>query len=162
MYDYADYLRMQQQMYGKIKEKYPLYWLSEKQMMINKFNKWRELRQAMAFSLEQEKMKKYEFEDDVYKVIVPMESSDIIDEANQQQHCVASYINRIKEGKTHILFIRQRLNEDESCLTIEVTPDARIIQVRGFQNREYTTLEYSFMKKWAKEKELSLEVKEVV
>lgn len=162
IYAYADYLRMQQQMYGKIKEKYPLYWLSEKQMMINKYNKWKELRQAIAFSLEQEKMKKYEYEDDVYKVIVPMESSDIIDEANQQQHCVASYINRIKEGKTHILFIRQRLNEEESCLTVEVTPDARIVQVRGFQNRDYTALEYSFMKKWADEKELILEVKPVV
>lgn len=159
---YIDYLRMQQEMYGKIKEKYPLYWLSEKQMMINKYNKWRELKQVMAFSLEQEKMKKYEFEDDVYKVIVPMESSDIIDEANQQQHCVASYIDRIRQGKTHILFIRQRLNEEESCLTVEVTPDARIVQVRGFQNRDYTALEYSFMKKWAEEKELILEVREVV
>lgn len=162
MSSYVDYLRMQQEMYGKVKEKYPLYWLSEKQMMINKYNKWRELKQVMAFSLEQEKMKKYEYGNNVFKVIVPMESSDIVDEAQQQQHCVASYIDRIKAGKTHILFIRQPICEDESCLTVEVSPDGRIIQCRGFQNRDYTPLEYQFLKEWAEAKDLKLEVAEVV
>lgn len=162
MSGYVDYLRMQQEMYGKVKEKYPLYWLSEKQMMINKYNKWRELQQIKAFSLEQEKMKQYEYSNDIFKVIVPMQSTDILDEAQQQQHCVASYINRIREGKTHILFIRQPINEEVSCLTVEVTPDARIVQVRGFQNRDYTALEYSFLKEWAEAKDLKLEVPEIV
>ena len=161
---YADYLRMQHEMYGKVKEKYPTYWLSEKQMMIKKYNDWRSLRELVAFELSQEKMKQYEYEyeDKVFKVIVPMQNTDILDEAEQQQHCVASYIDRIKNGETHIVFIRQRLNEKESCLTVEITPDARIIQVKGFQNRNYTALEYAFMKEWAKEKNLKLEVPEVV
>lgn len=159
---YVDYLRMQQEMYGKVKEKYPLYWLSEKQMMNNKYNKWREMRCIEGFDLGQEAMKKYEFEDDVYKVIVPLKSTDILDEAQQQQHCVASYINRVARGETHIVFIRQKLNEEESCLTVEISTDERIVQVRGFQNRQYSALEYSFMKKWAEEKNLKLEVAEVV
>lgn len=162
MSDYVDYLRMQQEMYGKVKEKYPLYWLSEKQMTNNKYNKWRELQSIKTFSLEQEKMKPYEYSNDIFKVIVPMSSADILDEAQQQQHCVASYIERIRNGKTHILFIRQPIAEDVSCLTVEVTPDARIVQVRGFQNRDYTNLEYSFLKEWAEAKDLKLEVPEVV
>ena len=156
--DYADYLRMQKEMYGKVKEKYPTYWLSEKQMMNNKYNHWREVKSHQAFSLEQEKAKVWEYEDDVFRVIVPMSSADILDEAQQQQHCVASYIDSIKEGRTHILFIRTRLNEDESLLTVEVKPDGRIVQVRGFQNRAFTDLEHKFMEKWAKEKGLKLEV----
>ena len=114
------------------------------------------------FSLEQEKMKPYEYSNDIFKVIVPMSSADILDEAQQQQHCVASYIERIRNGKTHILFIRQPIAEDVSYLTVEVTPDARIVQVRGFQNRDYTKLEYSFLKEWAEAKDLKLEVDEVV
>lgn len=157
VYDYVDYLRMQTEMYGKVKEKYPLYWLSEKQMMITKYNKWRELRRIEGFDLGQEKMKEYEYEDDVYKVVVPLKSSEILDEAQQQQHCVASYVNSIARGETHIVFIRQRLNEEESCLTVQITPEAHIIQARGFQNRDLTELEFSFMKKWAEEKKLILE-----
>ena len=99
---------------GKVKEKYPLYWLSEKQMMITKYNKWKELRRIEGFDLGQEKMKQYEYEDDVYKVVIPLKSSDILDEAQQQQHCVASYVNRIARGETNIVFIRQRLNEEET------------------------------------------------
>lgn len=155
--DYVDYLRMQTDMYGKVKEKYPLYWLSEKQMMITKYNKWKELRRIEGFDLGQEKMKQYEYEDDVYKVVIPLKSSDILDEAQQQQHCVASYVNRIARGETNIVFIRQRLNEEESCLTVQITPEDHIVQARGFQNRDLTELEFSFMKKWAEEKNLILE-----
>ena len=160
--DYADYLRMQKQMYGKIKEKYPLYWLSEKQMMNNKYNEWKRFRDIDIATLNQDELSKYEYEDKVFKVVVPKLNIDILDEAEQQHHCVASYIDRITKGETHVVFIRTKLSPEESLLTVEITPDGKIVQVRGFQNRYYNKLEYSFMKDWAKATGLELEVKEIV
>lgn len=158
--DYIDYLRMQKEMYGKVKEKYPQYWLSEKQMMNKKYNAWNEMRKILGFNLGQEELQKYEYNDETFKVIIPLKSTDILDEAEQQQHCVASYIDRIKRGDTHILFIRYNDTPEESLLTVEVTPDGRIVQVRGFMNRRYTHAEWDFMNEWAKEKDLKLEVAE--
>ena len=158
---YLDYLRMQTEMYGKVKEKYPQYWLSEKQMLNNKYNSWKKLQSLEIKTINQEDLKKYEYEDNIFKVIVPQLNVDILDEAQQQQHCLATYLDRIIAGDTHIVFIRAKLNPDDSLLTVEITPDGRIIQVKGFQNRQYTSLEYSFMKDWAKEKDLKLEVANV-
>lgn len=157
---YVDYLRMQKEMYGKVKEKYPLYWLSEKHQMNKKYNAWKELQRKIGFSLNQEDYKQYEFEDDMFCVIVPQMSVDIIDEAQQQQHCVASYVDRVANRETHIMFIRLKDTPDESLLTVEVNKNNEICQVRGFQNRTYTLLEYAFMKKWANDKGLKLIVEE--
>ena len=51
---------------------------------------------------------------------------------------------------------------EESLLTVEVTPNKEIVQVRGFQNRAYTHAEWDFMKEWADKKGLELKVKEPV
>ena len=71
-------------------------------------------------------------------------------------------IDRITKGETHVVFIRTKLSPDESLLTVEITPEGKIVQVRGFQNRYYNKLEYSFMQDWAKARDLKLEVKEIV
>lgn len=160
--DYRDYLSNQKEMYGKVKEKYPQYWLSEKQMMCNKYNAWKKIQEQLGFKINQEEMQQYEYDDGFMKVFVPLMSSDILDEAQQQQHCVASYVDRIRAGQTHILFIRYMNTPEESLLTVEVTPNKEIVQVRGFQNRAYTHAEWDFMKEWADKKGLELKVKEPV
>lgn len=158
--DYRDYLSNQKEMYGKVKEKYPQYWLSEKQMMCNKYNAWKKIQAQLGFKINQEEMQQYEYDDGFMKVFVPLMSSDILDEAQQQQHCVASYVYRIRAGQTHILFIRYMNTPEESLLTVEVNPNKEIVQVRGFQNRAYTHAEWDFMKEWADKKGLDLKVKE--
>jgi hypothetical protein len=87
-------------------------------------------------------------------------SSEIIDEAEQQHHCVASYVDSVRKGETHIMFIRYKDSPEESLLTVEVTPEQKIVQVRGFMNRAYTHAEYDFMKEWATKKQLKLCVAE--
>lgn len=158
--DYVDYLRMQKEMYGSVKVKYPQYWLSEHQIMINKYNNWKTLRSKIGFELNQSEMNKYAYENEEYKVIIPMSSTEILDEAHQQQHCVASYIDRIAAGKTHILFIRKQDKPEESVLTVEVNTDDEICQVRGHMNRDYTLEEYKFMKEWADKTGLKLTIRE--
>jgi hypothetical protein len=160
LYDYSDYLRMQKEMYGKVKDKYPRYWLSEKQMLVNKYNDWKTLRAKIGFELNQEDMKKFEYENEVYKVVIPLMSSEIIDEAHQQQHCVASYVDRVARGDTHIVFIRKVEKPEESVLTVEINTKDEVCQVRGFMNRDYTKEEWDFMKEWADEVGLTLIIKE--
>jgi hypothetical protein len=159
--DYVDYLNSQYQMYGKIREKYPENWLTEKQIMNVKYTEWRTLKQNAEFGLHQERLvDKVSFEDDLFKVVVPLTNTMILDEAEQQRHCVASYIDKVAQGETHIVFIRMKDNIDESLLTVEINNNNTICQVRGFQNRAYNRVEYDFMKKWAEAKKLTLGVPE--
>ena len=153
--DYVDYLRMQIEMYGKIKEKYPVYWLSEKQILVGKYNLWKKLKQDDLIELNQENMTKYEFEDRYYKIIIPKNSAEILDEAEQQEHCLASYVDKIRDGKTNVVFIRNQLNLEQSCLTVEIYND-KIHQIKGHYNRKPTEDEMKFVNKWCKEKELDI------
>lgn len=158
--DYIDYLEMQQQMYGKIKEKYPENWLSDKHRMNLKYNNWKKLHNNTEFSLHQENLaERVEYENDTFRVIVPRKNVDILDEAEQQRHCVASYIDNVRCGNTHIVFIRLKDTPEESLLTVEINNDDTICQVRGFQNRLYNEVEYDFMEEWANAKNLKLGVK---
>jgi hypothetical protein len=158
--DYVDFLRMQHEMYGKIKYKYPQYWLSEKQIMVNKYNDWKSLRAKIGYSLNQESLAKFAYENENYKIVIPLMSSEILDEAHQQQHCVASYIDRIVAGRTHIVFIRKPDKLEESVLTVEINTDDEVCQVRGHMNRDYTLEEYKFMKEWADKTGLTLTIRE--
>lgn len=159
--DYIDYLEMQYQMYGKCKEKYPENWLTEKHIMNQKHKDWKRLQTNNVFKLHQENLRdKVSYENDFFKVVTPITNADILDEAEQQRHCVASYIDRIVKGETNIVFIREKLDLDASLLTVEIR-DNKICQVRGFQNRPYNKIEYDFMKEWAENKGLELAVPDV-
>ena len=54
--DYLDYLYSQYEMYGKVREKYPENWLTEKQIMNVKYTEWRKLKQNKEFGLHQERL----------------------------------------------------------------------------------------------------------
>lgn len=159
--DYLDYLEMQYQMYGKCKEKYPENWLTEKHIMNQKHRDWKRLQSQTQFKIHQESLvDKVSYENDFFKVVVPVTNTDILDEADQQKHCVASYIDKIVKGETNIVFIREKNDLETSLLTVEIRND-KICQVRGFQNRPYNKIEYDFMKEWAEKKGLELVVPDV-
>ena len=114
----------------------------------------------MVLRVEEKLVQCVDYENDLFKVVVPLTNTMIVDEAEQQRHCVASYIDKIVRGETHIVFIRMKDNIDESLLTVEINNDNTICQVRGFQNRAYNRVEYDFMKEWAEAKKLTLGVPE--
>ena len=159
--DYVDYLNCQYQMYGKVKEKYPENWYTDKHIMNHKYTAWKRLNENKTFKLHQEKLlQDVAYGNKKYQVVIPLDSADILDEAQQQQHCVASYVDRIVKGETNIVFIRDKEDLEKSLLTVEIRNGA-IVQVRGFQNRMYTKEEYDFMVDWSKNKKLELKVAEV-
>lgn len=153
--EYYDYLNMQIDMYGKIKEKYPNNWLTTLKIIQSKYSMWKELHKDEKFLNENKKIKNLEYEDKDYCIIVPTKSSEIVDEGAHLGHCVGSYVNRIIEGQTSIVFMRKPDKKEESLVTIEVKNN-QVCQYRGYADRNVTEEEFTFIQKWSKEKNLEL------
>ena len=153
--EYYDYLNMQIDMYGKIKEKYPNNWLTTLKIMQSKYSMWKELHKDEKFLNQNKKIKHLEYEDKDYCIIVPTKSSEIIDEGAHLGHCVGSYVDRIISGQTSIVFMRKPDKKEESLVTIEVKNN-QVCQYRGYADRNVTEEEFAFIQKWSKEKKLEL------
>lgn len=79
--------------------------------------------------------KKWEYENDKYIVISPNTPIDVAAEGIALHHCVKSYISTIAEGKTNILFLREKVTPEKPFFTIEVSNDKSVRQIHGFDNR---------------------------
>jgi len=76
----------------------------------------------------------------------PESMGEIINEGRNLHHCVGGYAERHAEGKLHILFIRKKSAPDKAFYTMEVSTDGKIVQVRGFRNRDPTPEVSDFVK----------------
>lgn len=103
------------------------------------------------------KNKNIEYEKDNLIVILPETPEDIVAEGNMQHHCVASYVSKVKEGRTLIAFIRNKEEKEKSFYTVEVL-NGKIVQLRGKCNCNPTEEVKKFVKEWAKEKKLIMQV----
>ncbi len=56
-------------------------------------------------------------------------------EGQQQHHCVAMYAERVARGQCLIYMVRKESEPDKSYMTMELSPDGEIRQLRGFANR---------------------------
>jgi len=83
--------------------------------------------------------RKYEFEMDGYRIMVPVSSAEIVREGKTLHHCVGGYAARHLAGKTTILFFRRSRKPSTSYITIEMTGTNgdRIMQIHGYQNERY-------------------------
>lgn len=157
----VDTLRMQKILYGKIREKYPEYLSSLHIKLSNMLRVRQDIIDAEGFENAVTEMKKYEWKPDgsKWQIICPKNKEDMIDEANQQQNCLASYVSRVAEGTSRIYFLRSS-NEnmkDKSVVTIE-TNDNKVVQVKARNNRNADKEHLDFIKMWAENKNLKVEV----
>ena len=82
-------------------------------------------------------------------IAVPRNAEDIRREGELQHHCVATYINRVAQGQTMILFIRQKAAPEEPFYTLEYR-DGKVIQCRGKRNCDMTAKVETFVKAFEK------------
>lgn len=142
----VDYCRMCSAISNKY-EKYPKNFLTTHRIAIRNFNR---LKKEFNEELFKNRINlDLEFKYDDYVVIYPKCIQDIKDEAIQQNHCVASYIDYVIEGRCHILFLRKKDVMDKSLITLEIR-NKRIVQARGKFNRETTTEEKEVLEKYNK------------
>lgn len=154
LYLYRDTIELQQKLYNEIKEKYPQYLKTYHDQLALRYNIYKKHNAEnimLNLSKEYENLK---YADEQYVIVIPKNTKEIIEEGIRQNHCVASYVDKILEGKTFIVFLRYKDTPTEPLVTVEVK-DGSIIQAKGKFNRNITHEEETFLKKWAKEKNLN-------
>lgn len=85
-------------------------------------------------------------------------AEDLVAESRAMHHCVSSYATKCIAGNASIWALRRKaLGKTERLLTIELDPQHRAVQVRGFGNRLATTDERKILERWAKAKCVTLQ-----
>lgn len=82
-------------------------------------------------------LKKYEYENNNFKVIIPETPQDLINEGKNNRNCVGSYVNSFAEGRSKIFFIRKKANSADSYVTLEMRGDT-VTQAYLSSNRTIT------------------------
>lgn len=154
---YRDYLRIRTQLLEgeRIdKNQYPVILDNPKDIkkyhdaIVNVYNKYRDIIKNESLNNLKSKFKKYLYENDKYKVIMPEKTEDIVSEGEKLHHCVASYVDRVCNGDTTILFIREKTDLKKPFYTVEVYNDGTVNQVYGFGDKVATTEVNNFVKEW--------------
>jgi hypothetical protein len=84
-------------------------------------------------------------------------AEDLVYESRAMHHCVSSYAAKCIAGQASIWVLRRVThNRIDRLLTIEVNPQNRVIQVRGFGNRLAQPGERAILERWAKARGLVL------
>ena len=96
---------------------------------------------------------RYEYHNDKFSIITPKTPDDIVLEGSNQNNCVASYVDSVRDKKCVILFLRRTKSKDVSEVTIEIRED-KIVQIKAFANRNINKEHEEFVKEWAKAKNL--------
>jgi rubrerythrin len=110
-----------------------------------------------------EEYKTFEYDDLTYCIKVPDTMEEMFEEGRKLHHCCGQYIDDVARKKAIVLFLRRKEAPEEPYLSIEVTPNKEVRQVRGYNDTYIHTLdEYKevsiFLKKWAVSKHLDLKM----
>lgn len=126
-----DYARMLSQISPRY-EKYPKNFLTAHRIATRSYNRLREKFDEDKFNIVVDRSLEFSCED--YVVIYPHSTQEIKDEAVQQNNCVASYIQNVLNGTTHILFMREKDEPDKSLVTLQVSNNKVVQAKRRFNN----------------------------
>jgi hypothetical protein len=140
-------------------EKYPKYLRTYHDVVSRNYNEVRDEVANRNFAKATEKYLDLETSVDDYILLVPRQSKDLVNEGNVLQHCVGSYIKKVANGQSQIMFLRSKKFKEDPLVTVEIREN-EIVQVRGQANRLPTKEEKTAILKFAKKK--SLEFKSVV
>lgn len=143
LYDYAS---MMQKISPKF-DKYPRHFLTTHKIACRNYNRLMQQFEEEDFQKQINKGMENSFGD--YCFIYPESTQDIKDEAVQQNNCVSSYIERVIDGRCHILFLRKKDEPDKSLVTIEVK-NGKIVQALQRFNHPLTKEQQEVVDKWNK------------
>lgn len=141
VYDYAN---MMKQISNKF-DKYPRHFLTTHRIACRNYNRLKQEFEEEKFKNAINKDMEKIFGD--YRFICPTCTQDIKDESVQMNNCVSSYIQRVIDGRCHILFLRYKDKPNESLVTIEVRDD-KIVQALQKYNHPLTKEQQEIVDKW--------------
>ena len=99
-----------------------------------------------------ERMRKYDYAEGIYFVRGIRGYEDLLDEANQQHNCVASYASNIANGTSYIYVMRHVANPDKSLITIELSPNGKSIRQKylAYNQPIHNKSQSEFIERWMK------------
>lgn len=84
-------------------------------------------------------------------------AEDLVMESRAMRHCVSTYAGKCISGRASIWSLRRCTKASvDRLLTIEVDPQRRAVQVRGFANRLAHADEQQVLERWAKARGIAL------
>lgn len=148
-YTYNDYIRMMAKIGTPVNKKtaFPTDIQKAHDDAIKKFNAIKLELESKSYEAIYQELKKLEFMDNDLRIIVPKNLNEILQEGKDQSHCVGSYVDRVAQGKTAILFIRHATSPLEAFYTMEYH-NGRILQIRGKHNKDATKEVTEFTQAW--------------
>ena len=152
---YADYLGMCKETGKACDGTYPSNIKNAHDVMVTYINQLKEAKKNKQFE-EVVSMEDYLsclYDGDKYCVLAPRNANDLVNESYQLSHCVRTYIKDVALGYTKIYFLRLKEKKAKSLVTLEVKR-GEIRQARGKGNRRMSNEEDSFVKEWARNKNL--------
>ena len=75
------------------------------------------------------------FENEKYCVVFPTCGNDLVQEGIKQSNCVGGYVDRVVNGNTYVVFVRDKSNVNKSLITCEVSLTGCIQQFFLAHNR---------------------------
>lgn len=105
-----------------------------------------------------QRFKNREYEDENFIVRLPYTPEEIVEEGSKMNHCVGTYVKSVAVGRAVILLLRRKSNIDKEYVTIELSPDGKIKQVKCKNNlllSSASTLQ--FIEDWIQARNLTLE-----
>lgn len=145
VYDYANMMRKITPKY----EKYPRNFLTTHKIATRNYNRMKQEFDDKIFENIRNSSCWMEYKDDNYVMLYPKNTEEIKEEGVRQNHCVASYIGSVMDGKCHIMFLREKEHPEENLVTVEIRGQ-KVVQARGKYNRDCTKEENDFIAKFEK------------
>jgi len=152
---YIEYLDIQINLYGEIKEQYPKTFETECDMMLLKRSLVNSSIDTERFEEEIKKYQNLEFSDSDYIMMLPKEPEEIKEEGKTLNHYLGGYGTRVAKGQCGVVFLRKKDAISEPLVTIEVVNDC-VTQMQGENKRVPNFAELHFINKWVCEKGLRL------
>ena len=136
--EYVDYISMAQELGYDLRQEVVAF----PKNVIKAHDKASKLCSAIKYAEKEKKaknilkkyIKKYEYSNDEYSIIVPQTVYEIVEEGQRQKHCVGGYADRHFDGKLCICFLRKNSDINSCFFTIEMREN-NLIQIQGKQNK---------------------------
>lgn len=146
--EYADYIRMATEMGYERFDRYPKFLRTYHDITARNYRVVLDEIQLEQWNKAYEKNKKYTAKIGEYVLFPPKKPEDLVREGNVLGHCVGSYVNKVREGLSTIVFLREEIDTEHPLVTVEIQNDT-IVQARGKMNNLPTAKQVEILRKFA-------------
>ena len=152
---FEKYLKMQLQVFGEIRDKYPRYLMIAHDVATLNLNLVERIPSSEYFEELMAEVNGFAHEDEMYSIIVPVTAQQIAEEGIALSHCMGSDAERMASGDLYILFLRNSNAKEKPLVTLRYSND-KITGAEGLHRRGLTADERKFLEGWAKEKDVQI------